>query len=67
MNTYSGPVLFSASSPIYSCCACTSYSPGGQMADDPKYATVMVCQRCGHTSCQGHFTNRVCYGCSFGD
>lgn len=55
----------SSTSAIFPCCACTTYDSHRRVVDSPRYASVYVCTRCGHTVCQTHLVGSLCYGCSF--
>lgn len=60
-------LLFSvtANSPAFECCACSTCDTEGRPLETPLYASVYVCERCGHYSCEQCHRGNLCLGCSY--
>ena len=64
MNTMSfRPISMASNALVYHCCACDWYDGHGEYQGGPRYATVIICQRCGHASCEHHAQDNLCEGC----
>lgn len=58
------PLSYTTTGEEISCCACTVTDGHGKVMADPRYASVLVCRKCGHSCCPEHYTAGLCWGCS---
>ena len=57
------PFSMASSQAIFECCACTLSDSHGNVVTQPLYAVVVVCQKCGHLTCERHASHGLCWGC----
>ena len=51
--------------PPFACCNCDIYDRHGELQERKPKAFVVVCYRCGHTSCPDCTINWLCLGCGY--